>query len=487
MYFMLPDDSRNYLDPLSRKESTRVIEGLVQRFGIMKEGVRGIARHSVGKGFMLQLNTEQPKWNAEAEAQWEEYAITPGRFDAAGRRSFYDSLHLGIEQRVFRGEFFASMTASVEEPWTGEPCWQFWDTLEIETPENLGEDKSVFDGVRVNARHRPVEYYTKTGDAIKHTPIPADRMVHWYQPMGVNQIRGESDFAASIQRFRHWDDLEKLVIRHAKTHANLAIVVNKLGKLGGKGAFAKLRKDAAKSTGAEEDVTDVAALEKAFGGAIAYLGENGKAELVTGQSPNDKLEPFVTNLLLPNGLASLGLPVQIFWSIAKMGGPEVRFRLAQADLTFQIFADGLIYRFANPAAYRFLQHRIKTGKLDAPKDPNWASKMGWQTPARITVDNGRDGTLEINQLAAGVETLRSICDRRGISYRAHMRQWVREILEFIQIAQEENVPAPIVDRWLANMPMWRAHPTGALGNAATTESDETKKQKEQDDEEPAAA
>src|ERR1043166_1698870 len=132
--YMVPEDSTQYLDSVSRREIVRRIEWLLQTFGIVKEGGRGIARHAIGKGLILQLNTKNPKWNMAAEAQFEEYAITPGRFDIAGRRNFYEGQLTAVEQRIWRGEFFASATHNPR--WSTrfngadipEPCWQLWDT-----------------------------------------------------------------------------------------------------------------------------------------------------------------------------------------------------------------------------------------------------------------------------------------------------------------------------------------------------------------------
>jgi hypothetical protein len=67
--YALPEDPREYLDPLSRCEVNRRVEWLMERFGMVKEGALGIARHAIGTGLTLQLNSTGVGWNAEAEGR----------------------------------------------------------------------------------------------------------------------------------------------------------------------------------------------------------------------------------------------------------------------------------------------------------------------------------------------------------------------------------------------------------------------------------
>lgn len=463
--YLLPFDGRQYLDPISRKETVRLVEGLAQRFGILKEGFRGIARHTIGKGLELQLNTDDLAWNEEAERQFEEYAVTPGRFDLSGRRNLYDGQHTAVEQRIFRGEFFTSATKNPR--WNNEPCWQFWDTNEIETPDGIDEggDQRVFDGIKLDENNCPETYYAR-GPGGQHTPIEASAMVHWFTPTGINQVRGESDFAPVINRLVDWSDLETLFTKHAKTHAAIAVAVKKLGKVGGRGAFGAIKRANGDAGGA---TTDTQALEKAFPGLVSYLGENGELQLINSGSPNEALAKFITDVLCPQVFAALGIPAEFFWQVTRAGGPNQRFILSRADLVFQILADALIYRWLNAVAFRFISHRIQTGKLAKPKDPNWSAKMSWQTPAKLSIDRG-DAQLEIDQLANGTINLRNVYDRRGLRWRDETRQWIREWLVFDKIAKEEGATAEQLTRLQSR---WRAAAPGTFNDQTAKEKADT--------------
>jgi hypothetical protein len=112
--------------------------------------------------------------------------------------------------------------------------------------------------------------------------------------------------------------------------------------------------------------------------------------------------------------------------------------------------------------------RIENKLLRPCGDPRWMEKMSFQGPKRITVDNGRDTKAMLDLLAAGGTTLQDIYLASGENYRAKMRQWIREPLEFIRIAKEEGASPALIARWEANLPLWRAHATGAAGNEGTT-------------------
>lgn len=465
--FLLPADSRFYLNNFTRTRILQKTEWLRQNFGIVKEGGNGIARHTIGKGICLQIDSEDIDANRYMEEDFEEYAITPDRCDLAGRRNFYEAQATVLESRLFRGEAFA--VDCFNKRWNGEPCFQLWDSNEVVTPDGGTPDSGVIDGVKLDADFCPVEYYVRTfGQVAK--PVPASAMMHWYKPEQINQVRGVSEFAQAVNPLVDIHELKKLATKSAKLHQALAVVVKKTAKLGRKGAFAAIRNapganGCAPSTSEGQDTT---ALESIYGGAsIAYVGDDGDVKLVSGNSPSPLVETFITDLLMRDVCAGWGVPAEFFWSIAKLSGANTRFVLSKADLFFQIIGDALIYRFCRRHAYRFLQFRIQNGLLKAPQDKAgnplpW--KMSWQTPARITIDSGRDSATDIARLANGLLTLRQYYNERGQDYRRALAQWFREWKEAKQIADEIGVPE-VYRLFRASMP-------GAAG-AAPREQDKS--------------
>lgn len=493
--YLLPEDPREYLDPLSRQEITRRVEWLTEKFGLVKELFHGTARHTVGTGLTLQLNSDDHEWNALAESDFLLYSLTKQRFDLAQRRDFYAAQKTAVRQIGYRGEFFSRATRKEKGLWNGEPCEQLFDTTEIRSPDDLGDDeKAIYDGVGLDENLAPTKYFAPT-QAQPRRSFDAGEVFHWYDPSGINQVRGQSSLSPVVNRLVDWYDLEKLVIKTAKTHSALAVAVRKLAKAGGRGVFNAVRRNSA--TGATKDEKqDTAALEKAFGGAVAYLGADGDVQLVNSQTPNEKLAPFISNLIAPDVALAHGLPIEFFWSGDKSSGQDRRAILARADLRFKELADELIYGWCNGVAFRYLSYRMTTkgadGKplLRACKDPDWSLKMGWQQPARITVDNGRDGALEQKQLDTGSENLRGLWDRRGKNYREEgIKQWLREWKEFFEehARIRATLPPAMQNLWDMVPSKWRAGMPGAgqgsapqtNGNGPQKPGDESEKDQSQ--------
>ncbi len=455
--FYLPADSRLYLDGWTRNEINRKVEWLFQNFGVVKEGVRGIARHTVGKGVCLQINSEDEDFNEAAEADFEDYALSPARFDIAGRRNFYEAQETACEQRMKLGEFLACHATNPR--WNNDPCVQMFDAQEIVTPGDVADGVKVFDGVGLDQFNNPLRYYLSGG----RKPVPATEMIHWYKPDGVNQVRGGSEFAQAVNPLVDIYDLKKLTTKSAKLHAALAVMVKRSAKINGQGALNAIKQ--ANTTGTGQGAVsgpgrdDTAALEKVYGGgAIAYVGDEGDIKLLSSAHPSPLVEPFITDLLMRDVCAGWGVPAEFFWCIAKLSGANTRFVLSKSDLFFQVFRDALVYRFCNPVAVRYLLHRIENNKLAPCKDPNWLRKISWQGPPSLNVDEGKIGALEINQLANGIETMQSIDDKRGRNWRTKTRQWFREWAFARRVAKEEKAEFAL--------PMYRAGVPGAASTDA---------------------
>jgi capsid protein len=459
--FLVPPDSRLYITRRTRSALNNHAEWLWQNFGVVKDGVAGTGRHTVGKGISLELNTNDPEFDRAAEDDFETYYLTKERCDLAGRRNGYEAQTTGVEQRLIRGEFFSAHAKNPE--WDNEPCFQLYDSEEIGTPQLSPPDRMILDGVELNKNSRAINYFVRGLDG-KFTPIPAAQMVHWYKPHAINQTRGITDFAQAVNPLVDIHELKRLATRSAKAQLLLALVLKGVDKKKSKGAFGAIANVGVNSDGSPN--TDSAQTEQlvgASGGGIIYLDDKeGSAQLIQSSSPSPLVEGFITDLLMRDVCAGWGVPSEFFWNMAKMNGGNTRFILARADLFFQILGDRLIDNFCRPLAFRYLSHRIQTRKLVACKDPHWANKMSWRTPPRVTVDNGKESSILIELLANGMITLREYCNARGMNYRNEMRQWIREPIEFIKMAQEEGAPPEMLDAWKKSPPMWRAPKPGTV-------------------------
>lgn len=462
-------DSRNYVTNWTRREISRKVDWLFQNFAMLKEGARGIARHSVGKGIGLQLNSDDEEWNALAEADIETFFMSADRCDRSGRRNFYEMQFHAVFARVKVGEFLASFA---ENPrWDGAPCLQLWDANEVETPDDRGSDPYIVDGVQMDADHCPTAYWVRTLGGTWRS-IPAGDMIHWYHADGTNQVRGVSEFAQAVAPFQDIREAVNITTKTAKQNSAIGLHIKKLVRKGGQGGISKIESEAQRLGGAKAGTTAAAIDENhtsyekmAGGGAVIYTDENGDAKFLTPQSPTPLLEPFVTKVLMRNGFASIGMSAEFFWSLTDLNGTSVRLVNQKAEATFDWFGDGVIGRLCTPFAVRYLLHRIESGKLRQCKDQDWITKMHWQRPARLSVDRG-DAAIEIDQLSNGVETLANINDKRGRGWRPQVKQWFKEWAYAAECAKKSGV------EWA--LPFWRAgKPGAAMADPGDHEKDAT--------------
>jgi hypothetical protein len=286
-------------------------------------------------------------------------------------------------------------------------------------------------------------------------------------------------------------DLVRIVTKTAKQNSSIGLHIKKLVKAGGQGGVAKLR-SLAQSMGGDATPppdgpkNEQAQYEKlAGGGAIIYTDENGDAKFITPESPSPLVEPFIRDVLMRDGLSSLGgAGSDFFWACADLSGAGQRFVIEKAGYFFEIMGDSEIGHLCSPWITRYLQHRIETGKLRRPLkrvctpptpasltadpeteavetwvedvDDEWMNHVEFQLPGQMSIDRG-DALAEIAQLASGVETLDSVNSRRGRGWRHMVKQWFREFAYAQQIAKAMKA------EWA--LKLWRAGMPGAGGAA----------------------
>jgi capsid protein len=494
VYLHLGGDTRQPADAYTRRRILEKVTWLFQNFGIIKEACRGMARHTVGKGICLSLNTDDDEWNALAEADFEAWAMAPDRCDLAGRRNFYELQNFAVFQRVKQGGFLA---AFVQNPrWGGEPCLQVFDALELDTPSEHAGNANIIDGVELDQHHCPVKYWIR-GLGGNYTPYPRSEFIHWYHADEANQVREISEFAQAVAPLQDVRELVRLTSKTAKQNAAIGLHIKKMVKHGGPGAIDKIRTMKQRfnvANGADPGSNkpdgsgdNAPAYERlAGGGAIIYTDEGGEAKFLTPNSPTPLLEPFIRNVLMRDGLSSIGGGgADFFWALADVNAAGQRAILVKQDLVFVVMGDGVIGHVCNPAAVRLLNDRISKGKLRRPMrrvlkvpqitpgqavsaeesepvetweedvDGHWMSCLAWQLPARISIDNSRDAAAEISQLQNNVETLSTIHDRRGRGWRGMVDQWFRECAYASRSAKRNGA------EWA--LKLWRAGVPGAQG------------------------
>lgn len=441
--FMLPEDSRLYVTDWTRGALVEKAEWLWQNFAVVKELVAGIARHTIGKGISIQLESEDHEWNVAAERDFEAWALTPDRCDIAARRNFYEAQTAAVESWATRGEFFSGY---VKNPRWKSPIGDgfapsFWliDPADVATPRDVtdpGQLDRIVDGIELGTYGEPRNFFVRTLGKNKFEPVPVSDICHWFTPHAINQPRGVTPLAQAVNPLVDVHELRKLTTRSAKAQQLVTMVLKNIGKTAKRGAAGGIKGE----TDEDGNAKELEAAGRNAGAGIAYVGTDGDVKVVSSSQPSPLVEPFIRDLLMRDACLAPGVPMEFFWDPTKLSGANTRFVLGRADLFFQVLADAMIYRFNTPLAIRVLQWRMQNGLLAPCKDKNWMDRVSWQLPARLTVDAGREGALDIQKLRSGLLNLRSYYNARGMNWRTELAQRIREMSELKRMCEEAGMP-----------------------------------------------
>ncbi len=185
-------------------------------------GVQIKALDSVGK-----LDRDGNQRVETAFKQWGKL----GRCTVDGKLSWLDAQKLAIECLGRDGEVFIvkhrgadfhdSFALEFIEP----------DQVDEQKNERLANGNEVRMGIELNKFKKPVAYhvlsyhpgdydYTTSGKSPKHIRIPADRMIHLYDPMRAGQTRGEPWISPALASIKQLGALREAAIVNARIGAS---------------------------------------------------------------------------------------------------------------------------------------------------------------------------------------------------------------------------------------------------------------------------
>lgn len=392
-FVAFPANSRRELTPVTRREIVKKHRALEANFAPATRIKNKIARQSVGSGIHFRCLSEDDPFNDDLRRLVEEWWNNPAVYSIDGSVDGWEAKRIAVETIVGDGEYNAVLA---NHPDSGFPCLQPLDVFELETPQYGMMDRNFNpaewdDGVRVNSFERPVEFAVRSLPKLlgpwsnDYRMIPADSMVHIFRRRRARGHRGMPWGYSGINQGIDALDLNALVTGTAKLHSALAVAVKGTGRRGKRGALNKIKS----GDGSNTNDADTAAVEKVFGGGmINYLGEQGELSLLYSQHPGANVMAF-WEMLLHQYANGFDLPFTVMWDMAQAGGTAARYDAEDAQSTFDQLTDMVSWRMVRREIIWFGSRMIKEGRLAAPKDPFWFTKLVFRGPRKITVDVGR--------------------------------------------------------------------------------------------------
>lgn len=440
-FLAFPTNSRRELTPLTRREIVRKWRAFEANCPFATRIIRKSARHAVGSGIHFACLSDDDEFNDAMRRDVEEWWNNKNVYSIDGSVDGWEAKRLAAETIMGDGEYNQILTY---HPESGFPCVQPLDVFEIETPYlRTGETgRDWDDGVRINEYERPVEFAVRTlprlaGDPLKdYRYIPNDSMFHLMRRRRIHGHRGMPWGYSGINQGIDALDLNALVTGTAKLHSALAVTVKGTARKGKRGAFDKLRGPA----GETDASANTQALERVFGGGmINYLGEQGELSLVTSQHPGPNVQQFIEMLFHQLALG-WDVPFSVLWNMADAGGTAARYDAEDAQSSFDLIFDQIVWQMVRREVIWKVSVSIKTGRIAAPKDPLWFSKLVFRGPRKLTVDVGRMATaFKTLTRSAGMSIPRWF-EEQGLDGKEEMKENIKFLKYVKELSENEGVP-----------------------------------------------
>jgi len=398
----------------ARSEVLSIARYLVNNFSVMERILTLCESYAIGSGIYAQAATKDAAFNEAATAYFDNWSNS--QFSSVTNEvNITDIQKLIIRELLIAGEIFLVLTKS-------ESNYPQIIPVISEQVRSTGKknDKSI-DGIFYNPQGKALSYQIFFEDK-KATIIDASNVIHLKRFKSVNQKRGISAFAASLNSMRDVKDLLSLEKNSTKVHAALAATVSKRnGGEVGDGLFGRNRTQTppVASTTSRNSV-----LEKIFGGAIAYLGENEKVDLIQSNRSTEGFLKFV-ELLLRDVCLNLSLSYELVVNPTALSSAATRFIIADASYLFGSLQDIVINGALNRLYAWVIASAVKEGKLGNSKDANWYV-VNWVKPQSATIDAGRKDAGELQFVLNNLESLDTFYSSRGLTWNKELEQIAQE-------------------------------------------------------------
>lgn len=238
-------------------------------------------RNVVGKGFNLQVRTDDAEWNNEVEDLWAEWC-RPGNCDVTGRFCMTEILKLIVRRRIVDGGILA---LRVTDKSSAIPYRL--QLMEVDNIRGDGSIKSeagnpVIGGIEVNEYGRPLNYFLEKATVdITSTPevekVPAERVFFLADKTRPSEVREITPLVRALDEIRDLEEFFNAVSFKQKINAAVAV-------------FITTQKDAVASIGRsvmqQQQAKDNKSNQRIDAGSIKYLdpGQDVKTLVPAGQS-----------------------------------------------------------------------------------------------------------------------------------------------------------------------------------------------------------
>jgi len=415
---LVPANDRKVLLSASRK--------LFLNLGPARGAIEQKAMYSVGRAWNPKFTGEDSDFGTAA-ASWLAntwYGVADVR---GGMHDFKTTLYL-LSTAIDRdGEAFVLLTESK----AGFPRIQHIPAHRIGNPNNVKDDKMrggmLIDGIICNSDGAPREYALLTTDGKLQEWIPAQDIIHLYDPSWQEQGRGLPAFTHALNDLRdmlqshEWERMAQLML------SSIGLIEH--NEHGG----ADMDDNGTVLAGNTTTQTGVT-VERLEGGSVRYFKANSGAKLdtIVSDRPGEVWESF-HDRIIRSSLAGINWPYSMVWKATGQGTAE-RSELGKAQRAVEDRQDILFY-FARRVVGYAVAKAQKTGSL--AKSADWW-KWEFTMPSKLTIDDGRVAKELESMWKIGARNMRDIVGMMGKDLGEHYRERAEEIAMRKMAAKEAS-------------------------------------------------
>ena len=446
-------DTKLDVSSASRQSIAALSRWLCYNSAIVRGAIDTMTRNAIGAGIKCQARTKDEGWNKATE-EW--LAMWEGSCDVRGILTYQAMQQVATRTMLRDNEIFILLTDNGD----GWPMLQMVEGHRCETPSYVKDDAKIFDGVRMNKFGRPLSYYIRTGiNGDTFTEVQAADLILLAERDRADEVRSLSKLASCINLLLDRDEILDYEMLACKRAGQIGMAIESTTN-SGPGFF----------NPTETDSTNLTTDNLFGGGALVNVPMGKTLREIKNDRPSQNLQQHMDQYI--RAVASgLGVPYAYIWSPNELTGPSQRFVLAQAQRRFDEISDAVIEQMLKRVRKWALAKAIKRGDLTPPKGMAMWWEAVYHTPARTTIDAGRDSAADREDLKMGIKTLADISAERGSDWQEIVNQKIAEQIYIKQKAQEAGLT--MADVQITGAPAAPAAPIAATPPAATLPEDTT--------------
>jgi capsid protein len=415
------------IDRLITSSDRRTLASLSNRlyvnFGVIKAVANQRADYTVGEAFLPEYQGKQDQEAGERVADYMRDVWYPQCTTRGGVLDWWELLRCTSISIDRDGDSFWLLVQGDDgfpriQPIPGHRCGGHGKDNRVEDGPFRGF--RIVDGVIYFASGRPAAYQFDVGRDGKEVlqQIPASDVIHLYDPTYAEQGRGYPIFSHAL------DDMKDCMASTADERLR-QVLISRLhliiqNETGGADENEPLNELISGSN-------TEGLLSQNFPGGIYYqpAGQDHKIEQIKHENPGATYESFQNRLIAAMVVGS-DWALSLAWpAAAPTQGTAMRADIIRARQAVRRRHGILWYgcRRAVSWAYSRLQEQAGLPALRAP--------MSWDfsKPPRITVDDGREAKMELDQVRQGTMTITEVIGGRGLTSRQFFRDRAREAAE----------------------------------------------------------